>query len=87
MTDNDDIIRAAALNYLHGIDDFGGPQLKRLADALGVPHGDVEAIIPDPHPEHTECADGCGLAVTHDGACLDKPGGRQVCDHDNTEED
>lgn len=34
------------------------------------------------HPEHIECADGCGLAVTHDGPCLDRPGGRQVCEHD-----
>ena len=23
-----------------------------------------------------ECVDGCGLAVTHDGPCRDKPGGR-----------
>jgi hypothetical protein len=33
----------------------------------------------EPHPEHTQCADACGLAVTHDGPCLDKPGGRVVC--------
>jgi hypothetical protein len=35
------------------------------------------------HPEHTECADGCGLAVTHDGACRERPGGRVVCSHDD----
>jgi hypothetical protein len=34
------------------------------------------------HPGHTECADGCGLDVDHGGACLDRPGGRQVCSHD-----
>ncbi len=39
----------------------------------------------DDHPPHAECADGCGLAVTHTGACLDRPGGRQVCDHDDDE--
>ncbi len=39
----------------------------------------------DEHPEHTECADGCGLAVTHTGACLDKPGGRVVCEHGGDE--
>lgn len=33
------------------------------------------------HPCHTECADGCGLAVTHEGPCLDRPGGKQVCSH------
>lgn len=33
------------------------------------------------HPEHDECWDGCGLAVTHDGACRDKPGGRIICEH------
>lgn len=41
----------------------------------------------DDHPDHTECADGCGLAVTHVGACLDKPGGRVVCDHDDDDDD
>ena len=39
---------------------------------------------PASHPAHTECEDGCGLAVTHDGACLDKPGGRVLCDHEAT---
>jgi hypothetical protein len=29
--------------------------------------------------DHYECADGCGLDVTHEGPCLDKPGGRIVC--------
>lgn len=44
---------------------------------------DAAVIRDDPeHPEHAECADGCGLAVTHDDACLDRPGGRQVCKHD-----
>ena len=40
-----------------------------------------EWVDPVPHPEHTECADGCGLAVTHDGPCLDVPNGRVVCSH------
>lgn len=39
------------------------------------------------HPDHVDCADACGLAVTHDGACLDQPGGRVVCDSDNHEDD
>jgi hypothetical protein len=42
-----------------------------------------EWVDPMPHPEHTECADGCGLDVTHDGPCLDVPGGRVVCSHEN----
>lgn len=40
----------------------------------------------DRHPEHTECFDGCGLAVTHVGACLDRPGGRVVCHHEDDEQ-
>jgi hypothetical protein len=46
-------------------------------------------ITPDAtaHPDHTECADGCGLAVTHTGACLDKPGGRICCSHDDQDGD
>lgn len=55
-------------------------------------HADAEIVRSDEmavhdaavmaHPAHEECADGCGLAVTHDGACLDKPGGNVVCNHD-----
>lgn len=42
---SDDIIRHAALAYLHG-DDLSddAPDLRQLADALGVPHEDVEAL-------------------------------------------
>jgi hypothetical protein len=39
----------------------------------------------DGHPDHVDCADACGLAVTHDGACRDKPGGSIVCTIDNHE--
>lgn len=31
------------------------------------------------HPEHADCADACGLEVTHPAACRDKPGGRVIC--------
>lgn len=31
------------------------------------------------HPAHLDCAGGCGLAVTHDGACRTRPGGAVVC--------
>lgn len=39
------LVRKAALAYLHG-DDLSddAPDLRRLADALGVPHADVEAL-------------------------------------------
>ena len=83
------IVREAALAFLHG-DDSQAISLKSLADALGVPYEDVEAIqaedremaaLDHPHPEHTECADGCGLDINHDGACRDHPGGRIVCEH------
>lgn len=46
----------------------------------------IEPEVPD-HPEHVDCADGCGLAVTHQGACLDHPGGRVVCDESNHQEE
>jgi hypothetical protein len=38
------------------------------------------------HPEHTECADGCGLHVDHDGPCQDAPGpfGTILCEHEET---
>ncbi len=59
----------------------GGPGLRVLINDhdtyIGVPYAY--------HPDHTECADGCGLAVTHDGACRDKPGGRIVCEHEEDE--
>lgn len=38
--------------------------------------------VPDTHPEHTECFDGCGLDIDHDGECREKPGGRIVCHHE-----
>jgi hypothetical protein len=39
------------------------------------------------HPEHVDCADGCGVAVTHEGACRTKPGGPVVCDESNHDVD
>lgn len=43
-----EVIRQAALRYLHGQDGTGTPplaeELATLADALGVPHADVEAL-------------------------------------------
>lgn len=39
-----DIIRLAALSFLHSDDSFTKSALALLADALGVPRGDVEAL-------------------------------------------
>lgn len=39
----DDLIRAAALSFLHG-EDWGTDTLAELADALGVDRGEVEAL-------------------------------------------
>lgn len=59
--------------------------LEALFAAAAEHMGDVDDELDedeDDHPEHDECADGCGLDINHDGACLDKPGGRVVCSHE-----
>lgn len=42
---------------------------------------DRAAFLEEDHPEHDECWDGCGLEVTHAGACRAKPGGPAICEH------
>lgn len=44
----DDVIRAAALAYLHGDDSPQAVDLAALADALGVDRADVEAFAEAP---------------------------------------
>lgn len=68
-----DLIRAGEQPSLDGGDrHFGealyGGHADEVRDAL-----ERLGLLPE---EHAECADGCGLDVTHDGPCLDRPGGR-----------
>ena len=70
-----EMIRTAEQNPQATREDFIADIARHLAAQLA-------PEVPD-HQEHVDCADACGLDVTHDGACLDRPGGRVVCDDDN----
>lgn len=70
-----EMIRTAEQNPSATREDF-------IADVARHLMNQIEPEMPD-HPDHVDCADACGLAVTHDGACLDRPGGRVVCDESN----
>ena len=74
-----EMVRTAENNPQASREDFIADIARHLA-------AQVEPEIPE-HPDHVDCADGCGLAVTHDGACLDEPGGRVVCTVFNHETD
>jgi len=52
---------------------FGVTRLYSTAEAA------AEAREEGNHPRHTNCADGCGLAVTHTAGCRTKPGGPIIC--------
>ncbi len=76
ITDDHSDERFRTASALFGVID----RLNERADALRIQ-------VQEPHPGHVDCADGCGLAVTHEGGCRNRPGGPEICGPDNHVED
>lgn len=80
--------------YLAGLDagDYSKGDVKR-ARKWHMREIAVEALLREEiedrlHPNHIQCADGCGLGVAHTGGCRRKPGGYVICgrsEHDYPE--